>query len=151
MSRSHWCWGFREKNLAKRLEVKTFICSPPSYHGALCFLGGETSNIFCFHPDPWGHDPIGLYLYISISMRGSTTNQFFFVFSGVPFQSQDRSGGCGQSFSIVIESEQFRGLTKLFLVTRHQHQQWKNTWLFRIRKGLNYPLPQLFRDYDKPL
>ena len=21
-------------------------------------LGGETSNIFYFHPDPWGNDPI---------------------------------------------------------------------------------------------
>ena len=42
----------------------------------------------------------------------------------LPFQSQDRSGGCGQSFSIMIESEQFRGLTKLFLVRRHQQGTW---------------------------
>eukprot|EP00434_Breviolum_minutum_P018584 symbB.v1.2.016393.t1/scaffold1247.1/size129121/1 len=43
---------------------------------------------------------------------------------------EDRSGGCGQSFSIVIESEQFRGLTKLKCqrmvqeVIREEIAQW---------------------------
>ncbi|CAL1155694.1 unnamed protein product [Cladocopium goreaui] len=43
---------------------------------------------------------------------------------------EDRSGGCGQSFSILIESEKFRGLSKLKCqrmvqeVIREEIAQW---------------------------
>mmetsp|Transcript_64621 Transcript_64621/g.106168 ORF Transcript_64621/g.106168 Transcript_64621/m.106168 type:complete len:107 (-) Transcript_64621:45-365(-) len=43
---------------------------------------------------------------------------------------EDRSGGCGSSFSILIESEKFRGLTKLKCqrmvqeVIREEIAQW---------------------------
>ena len=42
--------------------------------------GGGNSNIFYFHPDPWGNDPIWLYIwYFSGWVENSNYSLFFFL------------------------------------------------------------------------
>ena len=52
--KNHRTWGFGVKDRDENLK------SPQgSFFGILTVeLGGGNSNIFDFHPDPWGNDPI---------------------------------------------------------------------------------------------
>ena len=35
----------------------------PVVNGAITRIWVVVSNIFCFHPDPWGNDPMSLILF----------------------------------------------------------------------------------------
>ena len=49
------------------------------------YLGGGNSNIFYFHPDPWGNDPICL-IYFSKGLGKNHPTSYPFLGFEIPFQ-----------------------------------------------------------------
>ncbi len=80
-------WYFDSHWVTINLKMNLGDIPPMFQAGGIPFLGGGNSNIFYFHPDPWGNDPIWR-AYFSNGLKPPT---IVFLWASIIFGHQIRS------------------------------------------------------------